>query len=85
MEQGGVDGLPFWSRVSTCNMPNFWVIAIRNQQLWVLAIPLHSIKALTSSIDWMAGVGRMMIGENGSDVSVSGYDGWIGKEIEMNE
>ena len=53
--------------------------------MWVLAIPVHSIRPLTPLIDWIAGVGRGMFGENGSDISVSGYDGWIGKEIGMNK
>ena len=61
------------------------ITSIYLQYAEFLAIPIHSIRALTSSIDWMAGVGRMMIGENGSDVSVSGYDGWIEKEIGMDK
>ena len=51
----------------------------------MLAFPVRSIGPLKPLIDWMAGVGRGMFGENGNDVSVTGYDGWIGKEIEMNE
>ena len=43
VRSGGVDGLPFWSLVSsseasTSDMPIFWVWAKRNQRLWALRV-----------------------------------------------